>query len=106
MRFCENAVRADGGEPLVVDTGVLGAPTSPADVSRQVVAQAAGSSIEALIEAGDKSRALVVMAEGTKGILHELLKEGRLGGVLSIGGGRGTALGTQVMRACRWACPS
>lgn len=90
---------ADGGAPLVVDTGVLGAPTCPADVSRHVVAQAAGSSIEALIKADDKSRALVIMAEGTKSILHELLIEGQLGGVLSIGGGRGTALGTQVMRS-------
>jgi uncharacterized protein (UPF0261 family) len=84
---------------LVVDTGVLGTPTSHADVSRQTVAEAAGSSIQALIEAGDKSQALVVMAEGTKDILQELLREGQLGGVLSIGGGRGTALGTQVMQS-------
>jgi len=98
IAFLREAVRADGGDPLVVDTGVLGTPTISADVSRHRVAQAAGSSIAAVMEAGDKAHALIVMAEGTTSILQHLLDKGQLGGVLSIGGSRGTALGTQVMQ--------
>jgi uncharacterized protein (UPF0261 family) len=98
IAFLREAVCADGGDPLVVDTGVLGTPTISADVSRHRVAQAAGSSIAAVIEAGDKAHALIVMAEGTTSILQHLLDKGQLGGVLSIGGSRGTALGTQVMQ--------
>jgi len=97
--FLRERVRAEGGLPLVVDTGVLDGPTSPADVSRQQVAEAAGSSIEALIQRGDKAHALVTMAEGASVVLHSLLKEGRLGGVLSIGGSRGTALSTRAMQS-------
>lgn len=97
--FLRERVRAEGGVPLVVDTGVLDGPKTAADVSRQQVVKAAGSSIEALIQRGDKAHALVTMAEGTSVVLGSLLKEGRLGGVLSIGGSRGTALSTRAMQS-------
>lgn len=97
--FLRRVVRAEGGAPLVVDTGVLGEPMAAADVSRHQVAEAAESSIEALIRGNDKSHALVVMAEGASQILRQLFQKGELGGVLSIGGSRGTALSTRVMQS-------
>jgi uncharacterized protein (UPF0261 family) len=97
--FLRQRVRAEGGRPLVVDTGVLDSPTVPADVSRHEVVEAAGSSVGALIQRGDKAHALVTMAEGASVILRKLLQEGQLGGVLSIGGSRGTALSTRVMQS-------
>jgi uncharacterized protein (UPF0261 family) len=63
------------------------------------VALAAGSSIEALIHQGNKAHALVTMAEGASAILLKLFQAGQLGGVLSIGGSRGTALSTRVMQS-------
>jgi uncharacterized protein (UPF0261 family) len=39
------------------------------------------------------------MADGASAILRGLLAEGKLGGVLSIGGSRGTALSTRVMQS-------
>ena len=97
--FIRQVVHAEGGEPLVIDTGVLGEPTTEADVTRRQVAEAAGSSIEALIRQGDKAHALIVMAEGAGRIVRQLFQEGQLGGVLSIGGSRGTALSTRVMQS-------
>lgn len=97
--YLRERVRAEGGMPLVVDTGVLGEPAADADVTRHQVASAAGSSIEALIQRGDKANALVAMAEGASAICRSLLVGGQLGGVLSIGGSRGTALSTQVMQS-------
>jgi uncharacterized protein (UPF0261 family) len=96
--FVRQVVRAEGGQPLVIDTGVLDKATIPADVTRHEVAGAANSSIEELIRQGDKARALVTMAEGAGVILRTLFQEGRLGGVLSIGGSRGTALSTWAMQ--------
>jgi hypothetical protein len=96
--FLRQKVLDEGGQALVVDTGVLGDATIPADIDRQTVASAGGGSIQELIEAGDKSHALVVMANGASRLLGEYLARGELGGVLSIGGSRGTALGTQVMQ--------
>jgi uncharacterized protein (UPF0261 family) len=97
--FLRNIVRSEGGLPLVIDTGVLDGPTTSANVTRHDVAHAADSSIEALIRQGDKAHALVTMAQGASTIVRELLKEGQLGGVLSIGGSRGTALSTRVMQS-------
>jgi len=99
VEYLCRAVRDEGGEPWVVDTGVLGEPTAEADVTRQQVAAAGGSTIEALIRAEDKNHALLVMAEGATQIVQDLFQRGQLGGVLSIGGSRGTALSTRVMQA-------
>ncbi len=104
--FLSQAVRSEGGKPLVVDTGVLGEPTTAAHISRHEVAAAAGSSIPALIHQGDKTHALVTMAEGASVILRALLAEGQLGGVLSIGGSRGTALSTRVMQSLPVGVPT
>jgi uncharacterized protein (UPF0261 family) len=98
IAFLRAAVRAQGGEPLVLDTGVLGEPGIEADVTRHQVAAAAGTTIAELISRGDKSHALLCMAEGAARLVLQMLREGRLGGVLSIGGSRGTALGTRVMQ--------
>jgi len=97
--FMRRVVRAEGGEPLVVDTGVLDKPTTEADITRRQVAGTAESSIETLIQKGDKAHALVVMADGASRLLQRLLEEGKLGGVLSVGGSRGTALSTRVMQS-------
>jgi uncharacterized protein (UPF0261 family) len=98
VEFLRERVLVEGGAPLVLDTGVLGEPSIPADISRHEVARAGGSSIEEIIRVGNKSHALVVMASGASHLLKELLEKGQLGGVLSIGGSRGAALGTQVMQ--------
>jgi len=99
VAFLRDAVRAQGGTPLVVDTGVLGEPAIEPDITRQQVAAAAEASLEEIIRRGDKAQALVIMAEGAARVARQLLLEGRLGGLLSIGGSRGTALGTRVMQA-------
>jgi len=99
VAFLRDIIRAEGGEPLVVDTGVLGEPAIPTDVLREQVAEAAGTSIAEIIRKGDKSHALVAMADGASRILLRMLAEGRLGGILSIGGSRGTALSTRVMQS-------
>jgi len=97
--FLRKRVLESGGLPLVVDTGVLGEATIPADITRHQVADAGGSTIQALIQKGDKTHALLVMAQGAAAILQFYLARGEVGGVLSIGGSRGTALSTRAMQA-------
>ena len=97
--FLRRIIAVEGGLPFVIDTGVLNSPTTAADVTRNQVAEAADSSIPELIQANDKANALVAMAEGAGRILHELFQKGHLGGLISIGGSRGTALSTRVMQS-------
>jgi uncharacterized protein (UPF0261 family) len=99
VNFLRQQVRAQGGTPLVIDTGVLNEATVPADITRQEVAAAGGSTLQAIVEKGDKAQALVVMAAGASHFVLDLLAQDELGGVLSIGGSRGTALSTRVMQS-------
>jgi uncharacterized protein (UPF0261 family) len=97
--FLRTVVLSEGGNPLVLDTGVLNRPNVKADVTREQIAEAAGTSIREIIDIGDKSHALLKMAEGATAILTGILKSGKLGGVLAIGGSRGTGLSSMVMQA-------
>lgn len=97
--YLRGLLRARGAETWVIDPGVLGEPAAEADFGREEVARAGGAELAALVAAGDKGRAIQTMIDGTRAIVVRLWAEGRLGGVLSVGGGQGTAIGTAAMQA-------
>ena len=92
-------IRARGHQVLVVDVGTLGSPGITPDVSREVVAAAAGVDLPALVARRDRGEAVAAMTRGAPVVLARLHKEGRIDGVISLGGGGGTAIGTAAMRA-------
>ncbi|MFJ8667715.1 Tm-1-like ATP-binding domain-containing protein [Streptomyces sp. NPDC093600] len=94
-----------GVEVVVVDAGVIGAPRSHADVPRAEVARAAGADLERLRAEGDRGAAVTTMARGAAEIVLRLYAEGRLHGVLAIGGSGGTSLATRAMRALPLGVP-
>ena len=47
--FVRERLQKHGCRVLLVDTGVLGQPTTPADIGREAVAEAAGVSLAALV---------------------------------------------------------
>lgn len=97
--YLRDHVAAWGLETILVDPGILGQAQVPADVSRYDVARAAGTTLEALLERGEKSYAIARQIDGLIAIVQDLLARGRLHGIVSIGGGQGTSIGTAAMRA-------
>jgi uncharacterized protein (UPF0261 family) len=97
--YLRDRVREHGVDVLLVDTGVLGEPLARPDVSREDVAQAAGATLADLVERGDRGEAIETMARGAAAIVQRLHAEGRLDGVLALGGSGGSALATLAMRA-------
>ena len=97
--FVAQQIRARGHQTLVIDVGILGAPTLAPDVTRQEVTAAAGVDYQSLVARHDRGEAVKAMAEGAPRILARLLAEKRIDGVISLGGGGGTAIGTAGMRA-------
>ncbi|QGZ52145.1 UPF0261 family protein [Streptomyces sp. QHH-9511] len=87
-----------GVEVVVVDAGVVGTPRIPADVPRAEVARAAGGDLERLRAEGDRGAAVTAMARGAAEIVRRLHAEGRLHGVLALGGSGGTSIATRAMR--------
>ena len=90
--FLCRQVRAAGADILLIDAGVIGDPQAVPDISREEVAAAAGEDLTALAAAGDRGAAVAAMARGAGEILARLLAEGRLHGVLGMGGSGGTSL--------------
>ncbi len=103
--FLREQLERLGSSAYVIDVGVIGAPAAPAEASREQVAKAAGSSLEALL--GDPTRevAAPVMATGASKIVRDLIEQGRVDGVIGMGGLQGTALCTQVMRTLPYGFP-
>jgi len=96
--FLRSLLREHGVETILVDTGVLGEPRTPPDVTREDVAQAAGADVRALAGAGDRGAAVETMARGAAEIVSRLHGEGRLDGVIALGGSGGTAVAAEAMR--------
>jgi uncharacterized protein (UPF0261 family) len=90
---------------VVVDTGVAGSPRIPADVPRADVARAAGADLERLRAQGDRGAAVTAMARGAAETVLSLHGEGRLHGVLALGGSGGTSIATRAMRALPLGVP-
>jgi uncharacterized protein (UPF0261 family) len=97
--FVADVIRQRGHKPLVIDVGTLEPPKLKPDVSRDEIARASGADLAALVARRDRGEAVAAMSEGAPLILSRLLAEKKIDGVISLGGGGGTAIATAAMRA-------
>jgi uncharacterized protein (UPF0261 family) len=97
--FLRERLQEAGCDVTLVDAGVLGAPSITPDISRDEVASAAGASLADLVSGHDRGKAIAAMANGATAIVIRLHAEGKLHGVMGLGGSGGSSLVTQAMRA-------
>jgi uncharacterized protein (UPF0261 family) len=90
-------VREQGVDVILVDAGVF-EPLAEADVTQDEVAAAAGVEIAALREAADRGAAVDAMGRGAAEVVRQLHEEGRLDGILTVGGSGNSSVGAQAMR--------
>ena len=86
-------------DALVIDVGIKGDATTPADIERDEIAAAAGTTIAALIDADDRGGAVTEMGRGLSEVLSKLVREGRIDAALGIGGSGGTSIAATAFRA-------
>jgi uncharacterized protein (UPF0261 family) len=96
--YLRDRIREQGVDVCLVDVGILGDPRAEADISRDRVAELADTTVQALVDAGDRGQAVGAMAEGAARLVAGLYAEGRLDGILGLGGTGGTTLVTRAMR--------
>jgi uncharacterized protein (UPF0261 family) len=97
--FLKARLIAEGVDTLVIDAGVLGPPAFLPDIPAAALAEAGGASLDNLSAEQDRGRAMSVMSAGAARLLKRLHAEGRFDGIIAMGGGGGTAIGTAAMRA-------
>lgn len=91
-----------GLETIVVDSGILGEPLGiqlepGRDISRSEAAGYGGTTIEALRNAGSRGKAVAGMREALQKLTLALYKQGKLDGIVSMGGAEGAVMGAAAM---------
>ena len=97
--YVAQLIQKRGHKTLVIDVGGLETPKLTPDVARDQVAAAAGADLQALAAKKDRGEMVAAMSKGAPIVLAKLAAEKRIDGVISLGGGGGTAIGTAAMRA-------
>jgi len=103
--YVKGLLERRGHRALTIDTGVLGAPSFVADVTREEVAAAAGFDVKDLAALGDRGTALSAMMTGASTVVLQLHRRGGLDGIIGIGGGSGTAVASAAMRGLPFGFP-
>ncbi|MDP6538766.1 MAG: Tm-1-like ATP-binding domain-containing protein [Planctomycetota bacterium] len=103
--FVRSELAAQGVAVRLVDAGCLGTPQVTADLSREEVFAAAGTSLAEMVAGGDRGEAVTRAAAGARRLVEEAHERGECSGVLSLGGSAGTTIGTACMRALPLGVP-
>ena len=97
--FVRDQILARGHDVLTVNTGVLGSTELFfVDVEANKVAEAGGGSLDQLQEKKDRGEAMRIMSAGAPAIIKLLHDEGKIDGIIGMGGTGGTTVVTSAMR--------
>jgi uncharacterized protein (UPF0261 family) len=97
--FVADLIKQRGHDVLVIDVGTASAPRLKPDITRDEVAKAANVDCAELMAKQDRGKAVMAMSRGAPIVLARLVAGNRIAGVISLGGGGGTAIATAAMRA-------
>jgi uncharacterized protein (UPF0261 family) len=99
LTFLKDQILSRSQAVRSLDAGILQPSPEEVDVSNEKVATAGGQPLPELVRQRDRGKAVAVMAAGAARITRELFAKAEISGVISLGGGAGTAIGTSAMRA-------
>lgn len=97
--FIAEAIRTRGHETLLIHVGCLEEPTITPDVSVETVAAAGGEDWQAVFAKKDRGESVALMARAVAKYAAKLAEDEKIHGIISLGGGGGTAIATAAMRA-------
>jgi uncharacterized protein (UPF0261 family) len=96
--FVKELIEAEGLQTLVVDFGVMGEPGLQSDIPRERVVEAGQGDLAYLATGEHKDEAMKTVAAGLAVVVQELYQEGKLDGIIGMGGSGGTSVATAAMR--------
>jgi uncharacterized protein (UPF0261 family) len=110
LRLIKDQIEKRGHHPLLIDisigTGAIESSLKP-DIDNKTLAAAGGSTIEAVRQmlAKERDRATAVMADGLGKTLQKLNGEGKLQGIIAVGGMTGTFISLSAMKLLPFGVP-
>jgi len=97
--FVADRIRERGHQVLLIDAGTLGEAQVTPDIPRAEVAAAGEIDLASLMRRRDRGECVAAMMRGVAALVMQLFSERKIDGIISLGGGGGTAIGTAAMRA-------
>jgi len=103
--YLRDKIKSLGVNPLLMDISMRGNGESPADITPAQVAEAGGSSLEEIHASRERSKITNITIKGASKIAGDLFREGKLDGVIAMGGSTGSLMATEVMRSLPFGVP-
>jgi uncharacterized protein (UPF0261 family) len=97
--YLEECFKECGTPFLSLDAGIMGTSPFPVAVTREEIALAGGMTLTDVQNLGSEGESIAVMIAGATRYARDLYRNGKIKGIIGIGGSMGTTLGTGVMRA-------
>lgn len=97
--YLADVIRQLGHSPILIDVGSYCDPQVTPDYTRFQVAEAAGADLTKLYQEQDRGACVVAISEAVPIFISQLQQAGKIDGIISLGGGGGTAIATAAMRA-------
>ncbi len=99
VAYLQACLRESHVNALLMDVGIMGKSPIPVEISQDEIALAAGYTLTDIQSMRHEGKASEIMVTGATRRANELYREGRINGIISLGGSVGTSIGTAVMRS-------
>lgn len=103
--YLKKRIESHGVRVLLMDSGILAPPQGRADVMQEEVALRGGMALKEAVATGDKRVCTENMCRGAERIARELYDQGKIQGVIGIGGAQGTEIACTAMRVLPTGVP-
>jgi uncharacterized protein (UPF0261 family) len=105
--FVKGLIEARGHEAILLDFSMEEPPPFPGDIRTEDVALRGGLPIEVVREKyrSDRDTATNNQIAGASAIVADLIKQGRMHGIIGIGGGTATLVATSIMQRLPFGMP-
>lgn len=103
--FMRREIERLGGKALLVDLGVVGNPGVPADITRDEVIEAGGSTLKEQLHEPSRAKSSPFITAGATKIMLEMQQEGRIQGAVALGGTQGTSTCAPILQALPYGFP-
>lgn len=91
-------IERQGVQTLTIDYGSMGPPAFTPDVPRETVFAAGGGDLSRIVSGEHKDETMRAAAAGLAIVVRRLYDEGKLDGILAMGGSGGTSVAATAMR--------
>ena len=103
--YLKEKLTAIGLTPILMDISGRGSDIVGIDIPASRVVAAGGWEFEEMQSSRDRTRVTNTLMAGGSRIAAELLSDGKLGGVIALGGSTGSLMATEIMRSLSFGIP-